>query len=344
MLHHRSIVKDSIAKHSKAMNEFLANTVSPKLRAVAEERLRAVEMLRSSRERKPTPVTALLATIRKRRKLFLWIWGGLLFAVLLLNAISGPKYTATASLEPDMRIQESAVKGIPGPILDPGAVVDATARRIQSYPTARAVVDKLHMAVPREPSLRNTLSATVSSLLGTRRPSETDVAVRQLLGGLDVKGDRKAYVIALSYTSPDATKAAEIVNAVASEYVHNIELQRLTTRLSLAQRTLFDLEASYGDSHPAIQRARSDLDGMRASLERYRNGANIMTADELTETGMVVPAQAITIPSGLTPIPFLLMSTIMTLMFAAFCIAVAERRAIYKFVRRSKLFAALEAD
>lgn len=343
MLPRPSSVKHGIAKHGRAMNEFIVNTVSASLRAVAEEKSRAVDLLRDTRERAPTPGTVLIAALRKRRARFVTLWLAALFAILIVSAAAGPKYTATATLEPDLRAQES-VKGVAAPVLDPGAVVEAAVRRIHSHPTARAVVDKLQLAAPREPSLRDTVATTLARLMGTRRPSEADAAARELLSGLDVKGDRKAYLITLSYTSSSATKAAEAVNAVASEYVHNIEMQRLMARVTLSRNTLLDLEAAYGEDYPAVQRARSDLAAMRLAADRYRNGAKLLSAAELAESGMVVPAQATTIPSGLSLTNFLILSTTAAFLLAALLVLFAERLAVYKFVRRSKMFSPLEGE
>ena len=78
----------------------------------------------------------------------------------------------------------------------------------------------------------------------------------------------------------------------------NQKIRKLAERHTLARRALMDLLVTFGDKHPQIARAEADIALAQARLLAEEQTTAPMTAKELAETGQVVPAQAVTIPSG----------------------------------------------
>lgn len=98
-----------------------------------------------------------------------------------------------------------------------------------------------------------------------------DAVVNRVRSGITVEAVRQSLVIRLTYRSPDADRAAQLVNAYADAYIE----QQLETKFEAVRRAshwlhsrLADLRAAMVDSERAVEAYRSDsgLVGARGQL------------------------------------------------------------------------------
>lgn len=74
---------------------------------------------------------------------------------------------------------------------------------------------------------------------------------------------------------------------MARQYAFNNELRQLKVRDAAGQLAVAELKASYGDRHPLVVRAESELTKLRSQLD-----AGALAASDLTDAVIAVPARA----------------------------------------------------
>lgn len=243
--------------------------------------------------------------------------------------LAGAKFTATAVIQPDLRGQETSARAAPASSVDINTVVESQTRLIQSHAIARQVVKRLGLdTIPASPSLPSRVAGSIRRLFNIDSPSSVDLATAALVGNLSIRNERRSYLILISYTASTPTEAARIANTVASEFIHSSRVQKLADRYAFAERALADLASTYGEKHPLFLRAKNDVVLARDSLEREGSASAPMDEQELAATGLVVPAQAITIPSGISLSAVLLLGLLGGLILAIGLTLFLERAAL----------------
>jgi exopolysaccharide transport family protein len=237
---------------------------------------------------------ALIATFRRRLKLFLAL-ALLVFVVVLVFTIQAtPLYTATSSVMIDTRTSrvvdsEAVLSGLSG---DAG-VVDTEVEILKSRQLAERVVEALNLQEDPEfntalakPGLVGQVSEGIGSMFGAAAPdrarrelteleaqTEREHVVDTVRSRLSIRRVGLTYVMGVSFTSPSPEKSARIANAFAQNYL------------------LEQLEAKFEATRQANEWLNSRLDDLRgeviqseAAVEQYRNANNLLSASGATLT------------------------------------------------------------
>jgi polysaccharide biosynthesis transport protein len=182
----------------------------------------------------------LFAALRRRSPIVLAaISAGLVLALLYLWCAE-TRYTATATILPDMRSTPPApTAGEKSEPIDP-AFVENQIETIRSERIALEVVDKLGLW--RDPEfvrdrpgvLELALAwAGLRPLLPNTAAVKRRKAVKGFLQKLDVNRVGRSYVTRIAFTSTDPLKAATIANGIADAYIQN----QLGSKFSYGERT-----------------------------------------------------------------------------------------------------------
>lgn len=210
-----------------------------------------------------------------------------------------PNYTTTAILDADNKAGPQNLRS-DGEISAATIIrSDTMARRV----AARLGLDKttVDMTQDKPSGFQELLTEIFVTLLpqnSPRLPTPIDIAARKLLLNLQARIEARSSLITINYTSPDPEEAARVANAFVSEYILDQKMRMLSEVQSAAQRSLADLTSTFGPKHPQIIRAQNNLVLAQARLQTALETAKLMTAKELSETGLVLPASAVTIPDG----------------------------------------------
>lgn len=237
---------------------------------------------------------ALLATFRRRLKLFLALALLVFVAVLVFTLQATPLYTATASVMIDTRtsqvVDSQAV--LSGLSADAG-VVDTEVEILKSRQLAERVVEALNLEEDPEfnsafgsPGLIEQVSNGIGSLFGASAP---DRARRQLTeleaqrqrervvdtvrNRLTIRRVGLTYVMGVSFTSPSQQKAARIANAFAQNYL----LEQLEAKFEATRQANAWLNTRLND-------LRGEVIQGEAAVEQYRNANNLLSASGATLT------------------------------------------------------------
>lgn len=220
--------------------------------------------------------------------------------------LAEPKYSATAIFDGDDR--EVAANPLNGGPPSEGEVAAAT--RMRSLAMAREIADQMGLAQQStdKPGITDPL-ATPKSILSrfdifklwpghaSAAPSPLDIAAQRLMDNLQISIEPRSSLITVTYTSRNPQHAADVANAFVGEYLHYQRVRKLSDRQNSASRALLDAAASFGEKHPQVARARSNLDLVSAQLQSESVQTKTpSTADKLAATGRVMPAQSVTIP------------------------------------------------
>lgn len=237
---------------------------------------------------------ALIATFRRRLKLFLALALFVFVLVLVFTLQATPLYTATASVMIDNRTEQvvdsqAVLSGLPADT----ATVDTEVEVLRSRQLAERVVDALKLEEDPEfnanlapPGVLGQIGGSIGALFGAAAPESARAQLSELEAQkqreevVDVVRERLqirrvglTYVMAVSFTSPDPEKAAKIANAFAQNYL------------------LEQLEAKFEATRQANAWLNSRLDDLRgeviqseAAVEQYRNANNLLSASGATLT------------------------------------------------------------
>ena len=235
----------------------------------------------------------LLATFRRRLKLFLALALLVFVLVLVLTLQATPLYTATASVMIDNRTEQvvdsqAVLSGLPAD----AAMVDTEVEILRSRQLAERVVDALDLdedpefnAALRAPGLIDQAKASAAGLFRAAAPAAaTDPTPLQLQkrrerivdavrSRLEIRRVGLTYVMGVGFTSPDPEKAARIANAFAENYL----LEQLQAKFEATRQANQWLNTRLGD-------LRGEVIQAEAAVEQYRNANNLLSASGATLT------------------------------------------------------------
>ncbi|WGM31822.1 polysaccharide biosynthesis tyrosine autokinase [Brevundimonas sp. NIBR11] len=235
----------------------------------------------------------MLATFRRRLKLFLAL--ALLVFVLVLVATlqATPLYTATASVMIDNRTEQvvdtqAVLSGLPAD----AATVDTEVEVLRSRRLAERVVETLNLdqdpefnGALRPPGMVQQATNALKELFsaaapnGAKEPSplEAQRQREQIVDGvrsrLDIRRVGMTYVMGVSFTSTSPEKAARIANAFAENYL----LEQLQAKFEATRQANEWLNTRLGD-------LRGEVIQAEAAVEQYRNANNLLSASGATLT------------------------------------------------------------
>lgn len=237
-------------------------------------------------------IRRIVATFRRRLKLFAAIYMLVFVAVFVWTARATPEYTATANVMLDTRAQrvvesEAVLSGLP----PDSATVDTEVEILRSRQLAERVVSALNLEKDPEfnPSLRKpsglqAIKKGVKDLFRQapekpRQPTAMDAqllrqqVVDTMLGRLQVRRVGLTYVMDVSFTSKDPAKAALVANTLADKYL------------------LEQLEAKFDATRQASAWLNSRLESLRgevlrneAAVASYKAANNLLSASGATLT------------------------------------------------------------
>lgn len=248
-----------------------------------------------------------------RRK---WLITAICTAAIVLAGVAhrliGPRYEAIAVIQLDLGSQDAPGNAVQRTSIDGAKIVKSQAGLIQARAIARGVVVRLGLdEIQTESKMQafiakteSKIQAFIAKIIGyglfynAPRPSRVDLATERLLSNLMVENDRQSYLIKVKYSASNPREAARIANAVVGEYLHIRHMQKLTDSRTSVDRELRKLKSTLGDKHPVVVGIEAELALAQAELEAAGQGAVPTSAREITESGYVVPADEVTIPSG----------------------------------------------
>jgi uncharacterized protein involved in exopolysaccharide biosynthesis len=226
--------------------------------------------------------------------------------------VTTKQYTAVAYIRGDFRptifAGANSEKGASG-ILGFGAaeLVETRSRVLQSHQLAREVLERLGIerlrsivsGSPLSAWLRERFYGDVSTDPGYQR----DLAATRLSQHLSVKTEPRVYQILVQYTADNSNLAALIANAFVTEYLRTTTLQALSEQSALAQASLSQKLAMYGDKHPSVGEARLRLKAVEALFKEQLTKSDEEIREEAGEN--VTFAQPVAVPSSPVPAVFL---------------------------------------
>ena len=274
-----------------------------------------------------------LSILWRRKWMIAGICPAAIVLAVILTLLVGPRYTATAVIQLDGG-QDGPGHAAPSPAIDGATLatfVESQTSLIESREMARQVVERLGLDKSKTQSrirafIANTIGHLPFNYAGPSTP--VDLATERLMSNLTVTSKPRSYLTTVTYTARTPQQAARIANAVVSEYMHYRVLQTLADRVVFAQRALTDLMVTYGAKHPLVMRAEANLALERSRMAAEEENATLMNDRELAETGKVVPAQAITIPSGARTSTVLALAFLGALVGGIALVLVLERSAL----------------
>lgn len=184
------------------------------------------------------------------------------------------KYSAEALIYPNLFSAEEE-KTAARASIDGAAMVAGEARAIRSDAILRAVATRLGHD-PKDTTSRSWLTlpldwSRAAWLPETLNHSSFDRAVARLRNRVVVTNDTRSYLISVSFVAPSADEAAQVVNAVVTEYLRDRLRQRRLSKVISAEAGLQEQRAVYGEKHPKTLQAMAELEVERASLEAAMN-------------------------------------------------------------------------
>ncbi len=237
---------------------------------------------------------ALIATFRRRLKLFLAL-ALLIFVVVLVSTLQAtPLYTATASVMIDNRTEQvvdtqAVLSGLPADT----ATVDTEVEILRSRQLAERVVEALKLEEDPEfnaalapPGLRAQIGGAIGNLFNLSAPETTRARLSELeaqkqrervvdtvRSRLQISRVGLTYVMGVSFTSPNPEKAATIANAFAQNYL----LEQLEAKFEATRQANAWLNTRLED-------LRGEVIQSEAAVEQYRNANNLLSASGATLT------------------------------------------------------------
>lgn len=240
-------------------------------------------------------------------------------AAFVLACISMPllprKYTAEALIYPSLFSTEQE-KGVAKASIDGAAMVTGEARAIRSDAILRAVATRLGHD-PKASASRSWLRLPFHWLRAAWLPetlenSSFDRAVARLRNKLVVMNDTRSYLISVSFTASSAEEAAQVVNAVVTEYLRDKIRQRRLSKAISAEAALREQLAVYGDKHPKTLQAAAELEAVRSALDTANSddGDQYEVANDQS-VKLAVPNHTPTSPKGFVVFGLLLLSALL---------------------------------
>lgn len=237
---------------------------------------------------------ALLATFRRRLKLFLALALLVFVVTLVVTLRATPLYTSTASVMIDNRTEQvvdtqAVLSGLPSDL----GMVDTEVEILRSRQLAERVVDALNLendpefnAALAPPGLRAQVGNAIGAMFGAATPDAaqgrlSDIEARRqregivdaVRGRLQINRVGLTYVMGVSFTSTSPSKAATIANAFAQNYL----LEQLEAKFEATRQANAWLNTRLED-------LRGEVIQSEAAVEQYRNANNLLSASGATLT------------------------------------------------------------
>lgn len=243
---------------------------------------------------------ALSSIVRHRRFIVKFVAIAVALACISIPLIPR-KYSAEALIYPTLFSREQG-RVVALASVDGAAMVTGEARLIRSDAILRAVATRLgHNTGIESRSWAARIPDWFRSafLPETRNYSPFDRAVSMLRNKVVVMNDTRSYLISISFTASSADEAAQVVNAVVTEYLRDKVKQRRLDKITSVEAELRQQLAVYGDKHPKTQQAVAELEAERASLEAA-NPLDDEQGEIAKDQGirLAVPNQTPTSPRG----------------------------------------------
>jgi exopolysaccharide transport family protein len=229
-----------------------------------------------------------IATFRRRLRLFAAVALGVFLAVLLFTLQEAPRYTAQAQVMLDVRKEQvtdmnAVLSGLPAD----SSVVDTEVEVLRSRSLAGRVVDQLKLDQDPyfNPQLKGATgisswlpwvkkavapSAAVDPVEAQR---DREQVVDKLLSGLKVRRSGLTYLISVEYTHPNAAEAAKIANAFADLYL----TEQLEAKFDATKKANEWLDTRVAELRDQLQQAESDV-------QQYKIANNLLSAEGATLT------------------------------------------------------------
>ena len=245
-----------------------------------------------------------LSSIVRHRGLIVSFVGLALALACIIIPLMPRKYSAEALIYPNLLSREQE-KVVALASVDAAAIVNGESRLLRSDAILRAAAKRLG----NDPNATTSRSWVTRSfdwfraalLPETRNHSPFDRKVAILRNKVVVMNDTRSYLISISFTAPAADEAAQVVNAIAIEYIREKDLQRRRNAAAAAEGELWRQLAVYGDKHPKTLQAVEGLDAARASLKaamsRQDDGQDEVMSDGSVK--LAVPNRTPTSPKGI---------------------------------------------
>ncbi|EJL34044.1 capsular exopolysaccharide biosynthesis protein [Caulobacter sp. AP07] len=233
-------------------------------------------------------LNVLIATFRRRLRLFAAVALVVFVAVLLFTLQQTPRYTATAQVMLDTRTEQvtdmsAVLSGLPADT----QVMDTEVEVLRSRSLANRVVTQLKLDqdpyfnpyLEQSKGLKSWLPWIKKSVAPTPAVDSIEAQRRRerivdnLLDGLKVHRAGLTYLIAVDYTHPDPAQAAKLANAFADLY--------LTEQLEAK----FDATAKANEwLDTRVVELRDQLQQAEAAVQQYKIANNLLSAEGATLT------------------------------------------------------------
>lgn len=254
----------------------------------------------------------LIATVRRRSRLFLSVALVILTAVVLITFQQTPRYTATANVMIDTRKHEvtnieDVLSGLPAD----SSVVDTEAEILKSRSLAERVV--LDQKLNRDPEFNKILSrdhglrslfeapfGAVGRFFLSRTPQTKtsidlkakrvqEAVVDNVLQHLKIQRSGLTYVIAVAFQSEDAAKAAVIANAFANLYL----TQQLQDKFDATLQATQWLNQRLAELEPQVEQAEAEVQQYKARHSLLASVGATLTEQEISNlNNQLAQAQA----------------------------------------------------
>lgn len=236
----------------------------------------------------PFDLNVIIATFRRRLRLFAAVALAVFVAVLLYTLQETPRYTAGAQVMLDVRKEQvtdmnAVLSGLPAD----SSVVDTEVEVLRSRSLAGRVVEalKLEENPAFNPSLKGAsgpaswLPWVKKAMAPTAAPSSDEVqrrkeaVVDRVLGNLAVRRSGLTYIIQVEYTDKDPEQAARIANAFADLYL----TEQLEAKFEATKKANEWLDTRVGELRGQLQQAEADV-------QQYKIANNLLSAEGATLT------------------------------------------------------------
>jgi uncharacterized protein involved in exopolysaccharide biosynthesis len=245
-------------------------------------------------EFRPAPAGSLVevvAFLRRRRSIILLTCLATLGIAIIYLITAVPKFTASAELI----INSKTTAWDPATV---ATIVGSQIEIIKSESIASAVIEKLALAEDPE-FATGQASGMISRLLGWSKPEAKASTARYAAESFERKLSAKrvgpTYLVEITFDSRDPDRAAQILNAVAENYItyqmNNAGLQddawvkyrlnELSTRASAAQKALEDYSRNgkdTADSPATIDKLAAAAESSKSVYDNFRRVLPMMEA------------------------------------------------------------------
>ena len=233
-------------------------------------------------------LNVVIATFRRRLRLFAAVALAVFVAVLLYTLQETPRYTATAQVMLDVRTEQvTDVSAVLSGLPPDSPVVDTEVEVLRSRSLANRVVAQLkldqdpyfnpYLQQAKGPSswlpwMKKAVAPT-AAVDPVELQRRREQVVDRVLTGLKVHRAGLTYLIAIDYTHPDAAQAAKLANAFADLYLTE-QLEAKFDATSKANTWL----------NTRVAELRDQLQEAEAAVQQYKVANNLLSAEGATLT------------------------------------------------------------